>query len=186
MISKIVFALIVLMPTFAIAAGGEHDGIPWKTVGIQLFNFSVLFGFLFYILKQTVVQHFKDRKQSYTDLVGRAEKAKAEAEAHHREISQRLKGLESSAKENASKAQSEAELLKARLLKEADELVEKLKQDVEMTAKVEIEKAKNQIQSYALKEALSTAESQLKSQASGADQSRLNSEFIDKIQAVPR
>ncbi|MAV90757.1 MAG: hypothetical protein CL676_05005 [Bdellovibrionaceae bacterium] len=188
MAARLLFTFIVLMPLVAFAATGESHGeghgVPWKTVGIQAFNFTLLFGLLIYVLRGTVVQHFKQRKQDYQDLVSRAEKAKAEAEAQHREISNRLKELRKSSEENAQKAQSEANALRDRLLKEADELSKKLKNDAISTAQIEIEKAKMEIQHFALSQALETAENQLKKKTSEMDQSKLNSEFIDKIQAV--
>lgn len=186
MMARILFALIVFLPIYAMgaSAGAEHHGIPWKTIGIQLLNFSILAGLLIFLLKNGVVAHFKERKESYLDLVGKAEKAKKEAQAHHQQITARLKELENSAQENVQKAQQEAEALKNRLLKEADELVERLKMEAQKTTEVELQKAKSQIRSFALAQSIQTAQEKLAKEASEDDQSRLQSEFIKKIQAV--
>lgn len=187
MASRFLFALIVFAPVYVMAAvGGDHhvEGVPWKTVGVQAFNFILLFSLLFYLIKGAVISHFQERRKAYTDLVGKAEAAKREAEANHKEISQRLAALENSAKDNAAKAQAEAEALKAKLLKEADELAEKLKIDAKKTAEIEVQKAKSEIQMFALNQAIAAAEEKLSKEASTDDQSRLQSEFIRKIQAV--
>lgn len=186
MISKFLFLLMVIAPVYTIAAtaGGEAHGIPWKTVGVQAFNFILLFSLIFYLVKETVVSHFKERKRAYTELVGKAEAAKKEAEANHREVSARLQALENSAKENAAKAKAEAEALKMKLLKEADELAEKLTLEAKKTASIEVQKAKAEIRNFALTQAIEAAENKLSSNASQDDQSRLQSEFIRKIQMV--
>lgn len=184
MISRLLFALVLFAPVYAMAAGGHGEGVPWKTIGVQAFNFLFLSSLLFYLLKDTVVNHFRDRKKSYTDLVSKAEMAKKEAEASHKEIADRLSALRDSAKENTSKAQAEADSLKAKLLKEADEVAEKLKADAKKTADIEVQKAKLEIQAFALNQAIQAAENKLDKEASQDDHSRLQSEFIRKIQAV--
>lgn len=187
MISKILFVSLVFIPALALAAtgaAGDHHGVPWKTIGVQAFNFFLLAGLLIYLLKATVIAHFRARKSSYMDLVNKAEAAKKEAEANHREVASRLAALQASAQANASKAQQEADLLKAKLLKEADEISQKLTADVQRTAAIEIQKAKAEIQSFALLQAIEAAEAKLSKDASKDDQSRLQSEFIRKIQMV--
>lgn len=186
MASRILFTLILFAPTYLVAApaGGDHHGVPWTTIGVQAFNFIFLFSLLFYFVKGAVIAHFKERKRAYTELVSKAEAAKKEAEANHREIAARLAALENSSKENAAKAQAEAEALKTKLLKEADELAEKLKADAKKTAEIEVQKAKSEIQIFALNQAIAAAEERLSNEASKDDQSRLQSEFIRKIQTV--
>ncbi len=186
MVSRLLFTLIVFLPIYAIAApaGGDPHAVPWTTIGVQAFNFLLLFSLLFYVLKGIVVSHFKERKRSYIDLVGRAEAAKKEAEANHKEISARLAELETSAKENAMRAQKEADQLKSNLLKEADEVSQKLREEAKKTAEIEIQKAKNEIQAYALSQAIEAAKNKLSSEASQDDQNRLQTEFIKKIQLV--
>lgn len=184
MSSRLVFALILFAPLYAMAAGGHGEGVPWKTIGVQSFNFLFLFSLLFYLLKDTVIEHFKDRKKSYTDLVSKAEQAKKTAETSHKEIADRLHSLRESAKENSNKAQAEADALKTKLLKEADEVAQKLKADAKRTADIEVQKAKLEIQAFALTQAIQAAESKLDKEASQDDHTRLQSEFIRKIQAV--
>jgi F-type H+-transporting ATPase subunit b len=186
MMSRLLFFVVLLVPAFATAAEAveHHSGVPWKTIGVQCFNFAVLMGVIYYFSKAAIVAHFKDRKDSYKELVIKAEAAKKEAEASHREAATRLTRLEESAKENVQKAKTEAEILRSRLVKEAEELTEKLKKEAKNAAQIEIEKAKNEIQTFALQQALSEAEKKLSQESSTVDQSRLQSEFIEKIQAV--
>lgn len=191
MMSRVLFQILLFFPlsgfataAFAASESHGHGGVPWTTIGVQTFNFLFLFSLLVYLLRAAVVAHFKTRRQSYLDLVGKAEAAKREAEANHREITQRLKALEETGKQNATRAQAEADALKAKLLKEADELSLKLKADARKTAEIEIQKARAEIESFALIQAIEAAQNKLAKDASGEDQSRLNNEFIKKIQAV--
>lgn len=186
--SRLLFVLILLAPFVTMAATGaphdEHMGIPWKTIGVQLFNFSALAALLIYLLRKVVVDHFADRRKSYQEMVSKAESARLEAEKTHSEITQRLNALKATSKDNATRAKAEGEALKQKLMAEARELSEKLKIDAKKTTEIELEKARNEIHRYALSEAISVAEQKLSQQTETADQVRLRSEFIEKIQAV--
>src|SRR4051794_2064038 len=76
-------------------AGTVHSGgheaveIPWSPLFVQAFNFTVLFGLLFYLLHKTVKAHFAHRAAEYQQLVQRAESARKEAEASKLEVQRR-------------------------------------------------------------------------------------------------
>lgn len=158
--------------------------IPWKVLGIQTFNVVLLLGVLIYLLRETVVVHFKGRRQTYTDLVERAEAAKTAAEKSHHEISRKLKELQQSAEESLRTAQSEAAAMKNKLMNDAQTLAKKLEEDAHRSVELEIEKAKNQLRCELLTEALGASREALKKTVGSSESQRLQTEFADKIQVV--
>lgn len=183
--------LMILFFNFATFAQehGAHEAegpveIPWGTVGVQAFNVILLFALLIYLLREMVVTHFKGRRQVYTELVERAESAKAAAQKSHREISQKLADLQKSADDNIRNAKAEAEALKQKLMAEAQTLAKKLEDDAHRAVDIEIEKAKAQLRTELLAEAITVSRDALKKTVGSSDQQRLQTEFVDKIQVV--
>lgn len=158
--------------------------IPWGTVGVQAFNVILLFALLIYLLREMVVTHFKGRRQIYTELVQRAESAKTAAQNSHREIAQKLADLQKSADDNIRNAKAEAEALKQKLMSEAQTLAKKLEDDARRAVDIEIEKAKGQLRTELLSEAISVSREALKKTVGSSEQQRLQTEFVDKIQVV--
>lgn len=158
--------------------------IPWKTIGVETLNMGLLTALLIYLLRHMVIAHFKGRRQTYTELVERAEAAKTAAEKSHREIAQKLAELQQSADENIRNAQSEATAMKQKLMGEAQTLAKKLEDDAHRTVETEIEKAKTQLRAELLAEAIHVSRDALKETVGSSEHKRLQTEFVDKIQVV--
>jgi F-type H+-transporting ATPase subunit b len=164
----------------------EHAGhaIPWNSIWIQFFNFAFLLIVLGYLMRKTVKAHFANRAAEFRQLVERAEAAKAEAEKGRRTMQDRLARLESTAAESGEKARKDAEALKDRMLVEARGLANKIDQEARRSISVEIEKAKAQLREELLDQGLKNSGEQLKTNLGGADQKKLQNEFVEKIQVV--
>jgi F-type H+-transporting ATPase subunit b len=158
--------------------------IPWKTIGVETLNMGLLTALLIYLLRHMVIAHFKGRRQTYTELVERAEAAKTAAEKSHREIAQKLAELQQSADENIRNAQAEAAAMKQKLMGEAQVLAKKLEDDAHRAVETEIEKAKTQLRAELLTEAIHVSRDALKETVGSSEHKRLQTEFVDKIQVV--
>lgn len=176
---KIGFLLLFPQILFA-----SETSIPTEMIINQSINLGLVFILLFFLLKNKVVQHFKDRNATYTEFLERAEKARLEAEAQKKEFQEKLMQLKSSQEEVATQARAEAEELKSRLLKEANELSEKVSRDAQQTAQYELERAKEKLREHLLNQSVSAAAQVLKEKVGEPEQKRLRSEFVDKIQVV--
>lgn len=168
---------------------GEHAGahevhIPWNSIGVQAFNLFFLVALLTYLLRKTVKAHFATRAAEYQDLVNRADAAKTEAEAKHRDMTERMAKLEQSAVHGIQQARKDAEEVKAKLIQEAKEASVKLAEDAKRSAAIEIEKAKAELRRELLDQALSSSKALLKTGLGSGDQEKLQNEFAEKIQAV--
>ncbi len=171
------------------AAGAAHGGdhavvIPTQSLFVQAFNVIVLFAVLFFLLRKGAVAHFADRAKEYNELVRRAEAAKQEAERGHREIKERLDKLESGAEASLVQARREADELKVKMIAEAKVVSERLKTEATRTVNSEVEKAKAELRGDLLQSALATSQEVLKSSLSSSEQTKLQNEFVQKIQVV--
>jgi F-type H+-transporting ATPase subunit b len=183
----LVTAILAQAASAAGGAGGDHGhAIPWTTIGWQAFNVILLFGVLTYFMKKAVVAHFKGRQSTYLEMVNKAESARQEAERNRTDLNNKLNELERSTQASLSKARAEAEALRQKIVLEADEMSKRLKSETDKAIHLEMEKAKEQLRLEILAEATEAAREKLKSNMNGPEQKRLQSEFVDKIQAVPR
>ena len=189
------FVLALCSPLAALAedahhaAAGAHGAdhavhIPTSSLFVQAFNLIVLLVVLFVLLRKGAIAHFANRAKEYTDLVQKAEAAKNEAERGHREIKERLDKLESGAEASLAQARKEADELKVKMIAEAGIVSERLKTEAQRTVANEVEKAKAELRADLLQSALATSHEVLKSSLSAGEQTRLQNEFVQKIQVV--
>jgi F-type H+-transporting ATPase subunit b len=170
------------------AAAGEHgagheEGIP-NDVWFQCINFLLFAGVVDYLLRQPLKTYFKDRANSFRLAMTKAEASRQDAEKQKREIENRLRTLENSAQDSLVHARAEAEELRKRIVREAQELSAKLKEDAQRTAEIELQRAKTELREEVLAQAVTAAKSVLSEKIAEGDQKRLQTEFVDKIQAV--
>lgn len=180
--------LLVMGASIAFAAGGhgEHGGevhVP-KVVLYQLINVLILFGGLFYFLKNVVIKFYADRKANYLSAAQKSQAAREEAEKQFVEVKNKLDKLEATTDESISRAKAEAVDMKNDLIKEAQEVAARIKKEAEQTAKIEIQKAQTQLREQLLKDSIEAAKAVLSKDIGSADHQKLQSEFVNKVQAV--
>jgi F-type H+-transporting ATPase subunit b len=163
---------------------GDPHAIPVHSLGVQAFNFAVLFIVLFFLLRKTAAAHFAHRAKDYKEMVEKAETARKRAESERNQIRDRLQKLESSTEKNIEQAKREAQGLREKLVLEAKSLAEKLEQEAKRTAAAEIEKAKAELRQALLEQSIEASRKSLKSNLGTSEQKKLHSEFVDKIQVV--
>ena len=189
---KNIILLLSLLSSFAFAAehgaGAEHglEGQTLKTIIYQAINIIIIFGALIYFMKKPLSDFFKNKRQAYLHEAEKVAIAKKAAEVEQGNLKNKLSLLESTAAESASRARAEAADMKNAMIKEAQVLSEKIKNEASGAAKLEIEKAKNQLKEQMIKEAMELSRSQLAQKVSREDHLRLQGEFITKIQAVEK
>lgn len=174
---------VVILDKAAWAAGGS-DGVPTDFIIAQVINFTLAGGLLIYLLKSKVVEHFKDRRASYTEFMSRAEKAMKEAEEQKKLFEDKLASLKQNEQETLNQARADAEEIKQRLVSEAKQTSEKLIEDAQKAAQFEVERAKAQLKDVLLEEAIKAANQALQQKVGDAEQEKLRSEFVSKIQVV--
>lgn len=160
--------LLLFCSAAALAAGAEHgaghgeEQIPFKQIGWQAANLGILLVALFFFIRKSVVETFQNRQKEF---LARAEKTKSAllgAEAALAGIKEKLSALEGGEKKSLEGARLEAEILKASIIKDAEQSAEKIKKDVTHTIDNELSKAKAEINGIILSQAMTAVTKTLK------------------------
>lgn len=200
--NKLAIALLLILPPvvtsffislFSASSGlasgaehGAHEGAIPNMVWLQLINFGLYAGLLFYLFKKQVLVFFAAREATYHEAIKKADAVKIEAETKRREVQERLTKLESTRDQAIQQARAEALALRTQILEDAKGLAVKLKHDAEQTAAVELERGKIALRRELLDQSVGLATKLLsdKDKLKDQDQQRLQTEFVEKIQVV--
>jgi F-type H+-transporting ATPase subunit b len=111
------------------AAGSAHHGPAMKFLGkeygnlgaflMQVLNFAIYLAGLVFLLKGALSAMFKSRKEELETRLAQAERDKAEGEAQMKEMEAKMAGLETELAGILSKAETDAEAEKQRVLEAA-------------------------------------------------------------------
>lgn len=182
---NLIALFLILAPTLALAAGGHGgDGVPVKTIIYQLINVSILFGAIAYFAKDTIKQLFIDRKSHYLAAAQKSAAAREEAEKNFKELKQKIEALDSSKEETLKKAEQNAIEMKAQIVAEAQALTKRIRDEAQLTAKLEIEKAQAQLKSQLLKDSVDAARMVLSKDINSNDHEKLQTDFVKHVQVV--
>lgn len=173
---------LVLAPTVVMAAGGGHHegGIP-GFVKYQAINLIILFALIVYFTKDQIVSFFTERKAQYLQAAQKSAEARIKAEQELADVKAKLANLENSKDENLKKAQHQAAELKAQMMADANQVVQRIKDEAALTARLEIEKAQRELRQQLLKDSVEAARIVLSKDVSSADQDKLQKDFINKV-----
>lgn len=185
---KLMATLILLSPVMALAAGG-HDahgaghGMP-TTVIYQAINLTILFGGIIYFAKDGIKQFFADRKAAYIDAAKKSASAREEAEKQFEEMKGKIAHLEATYASSIAQAKANAAELKEQMIADANAIAKRIKEEAELTVKLEIERAQVQLKQQLLKDSIETARMVLSKDVNANDHQTLQSQFTKNIEAV--
>jgi F-type H+-transporting ATPase subunit b len=169
------------------AAGGEHhEAIPVKLITYQAINVGAMLIGLAIVLKKPLQNYFKEKKATFLSAAQKAEAARKTAETERMQIQTRLEKLESTADESVSRARAEAADMKKQLISEAEAMSKRIRDEAAAAAKMEVDRAKVQLREALIKEALEVSRQNLSSKVTADDHKRLQTDFIQNIQAVQK
>mgnify|MGYP001619712768 CR=1 FL=1 len=180
---SLLFVLLAAELSFAseVAHGDGHDvSIPFS-VTLQAINFGLYAALLFFLLRKPVKSYFRDRETAFSQALVKAKQAKDEAEQKKREVQDRLTQLQSTADQSVREARAEAELLKTKIIAEAQDMAKRLREEAQRSAAIEIERAKTELREELLDQSVALSQKILKEKMAEPDQKRLQTEFVDKI-----
>lgn len=177
----------LLISVLANAATGHGDeGVPVALVWHQTFNVVLMLAGLIWFLRTPLRNHFKERRELFTAAAAKADEARRMANEEKSHIEAKLAKLEATAAESITRARAEAVDYRNALIKEANELAARIKADAEAAAQNEVQRAKNEIRREIITESLKATRAHLASQVSGEDHERLQTRFVEQLQAVQK
>lgn len=173
---------VFLMPVAVMAAGGEHHSaeIP-KAVLYQAINVVILVGGIVYFTKDAITQFFSGRKSAYLEAAQKSAFAREQAEKEFIDIKNKLSTLEATREESLKKSQAHAEEMKTQMMIEAAAVSKRIREEAELTAKLEIQKAQKELRAQLLTDSVEAARVVLTKDLGAADQQKLQKDFINSI-----
>lgn len=177
-------ALMVLMTglVYASAEGGHADsGVLFKDFLYRIFNFSIVVGILVYYLRKPLKKGLSDRSDEIDKALNEAEQIKREAEAKFAEYDQKLATANAEIADLSAAIKREGELEKEKIIASAREMAIKIEQDAEKAAALEVAKARNALQTEAVRLSVELAEELLKKNFTSEDDTRLINEYMKKV-----
>ncbi len=186
--SIILFIVTALLFFFVGAAlgssGGEHGPKGWvATDTYRVMNFSVLFLGLFFLLRKPVAQFFGARIKGIEDQLSELETKKKDARQKLEEYTAKLAQLDQEGKKIVDDYIRQGNEAKERILKEAESVADKLKEQALRNIDYEINQAKLRLQEEVLGKAIVKAEEIIKNEITIEDHDRLVDEYLKKVVA---
>lgn len=176
---------LLLTSSMAFAAGGHGpEGIPWKLIGSQALNVTIMFGLLCYFLKSPAKTFFAARYESYNKKLEESQRALTAAQEKKDYIENSISEFKRTKEESLASAQTDSSELKNKMVSEAQRTADRIKSDSEAKIKIELESAKASLMDDLLERSVDTAKSKMKQELNPADYQRLKGEFVDKVQVV--
>lgn len=182
--------MILLTPAVLLAAGGEHgaghdNAIP-KVVIYQFINIVILVGGLIYFTKDGIIQFFSGRKAVYLEAAQKSAFAREQAEKEFVDLKNKIANIDATRADALKKAQEHAEDVRKQILAESQDVSKRIREEAELTAKLEIQRAQKELREQLLKDSLSAARTVLTKDLGANDQQKLQNEFINNIEVVSR
>lgn len=162
---------------------GDEHGVP-RVVFYQAINVLIIFISGIYLGRQKVIGFFDAKRVEFLQDQDKAQSTLRQAELEHQEVKARLDKLKLTKSESISKARSDANDMRAQMIQDATTLAAKIKSEAQMSAKIEVERAKFQLKEQAVREAFELSKRDLTSKATSDDQRKLQEDFISKVQVV--
>lgn len=154
---------------------------PFGQFMLKVFNFAVFFFGLFFLLKGALSSAFKTRTKELQELLGQAERDKAEGLAQMRDLETKMTGLQEELDGIMVKAESDAELEKQRILEaarqEADQILAQTRQEIEFQKRL----AEQELRALVAELAVQGAADRLQVRVQGATAERVLDRSIEQV-----
>jgi len=158
------------------AISGNPLGTAWN-----LPNFLILITIIVHFFGPGLNEQMKTRREDLEKAIDAAEKAKAEAVDAKEKYETKLKKLDDEIYDIKQDMRKQGEKEKDRIVEQAKELAERIKNEADFTAKQEILVAQYRLREDAAKLAVEVAEKVIKQAISEQDRDRLINEYLEKV-----
>ena len=176
--------LCIALGTAAIASGEDGGSTGWgKMDWFRLMNFALLVVLLVLFLRKPISEALSSRIKNIQEQLESLEAQKAEAEKQLAKYNDKLSELESEAQKIVEGYIKQGKEAKAKILKEAEAVAQKLQAQARHNIEQEFEKARQELQREVLEKSLAKAEQTLKKEITNQDQDKLVDEYLKKVVA---
>jgi F-type H+-transporting ATPase subunit b len=175
------------------SGGGEHGGgghgdeaahKGWvSTDTFRVMNFTVLAIVLVLLLRKPLAQGLNSRIQGIKEQLSDLEAKKQQAEQELTIYTEKIAQLDQEAEKIVAEYIRQGNEAKKRILQEAESAADKLQEQAKRSIENEFKRAKQQLQTEVIEQALAKAEENIKSKISDKDQEQLVDEYLAKVVA---
>ena len=169
---------------WASEGGGGHadSGAQMKDFIWRVVDFAVLAGIIVWALaKQNVKGALKTRQDTIETTLREAAAARDAAERKLKEYTAKLESANKEIDELSATIKQDAEAEKVRILAEATAMAAKIREQAQLTAEQEIQKARVVLRQEAAHLAVELAEKKIKESITKSDQDRLVGDYLTKV-----
>jgi F-type H+-transporting ATPase subunit b len=163
------------------ATGAEHHAPSIGDVWWPFWNFVIYAIIIAKFAVPRAREFLKTRREEVVSAISQATATKQTAEARVSEYKAKLAGLDKEIQSIHATLRDEAEREKSKLIREAQAMAVKIKEDANFLADQEVKIARQRIREELANQAEATARELVRRNLSPADQSRLVQEFIQNI-----
>lgn len=150
--------------------------------GMKIFNFLLLAGGLFYILKDPAGRFFSSRSDDIQERLREAEKREAESREMMKKAEEKFDDLDKRVEEIREKAREEGEKEKEKLKKEAEKMAENILERTDKQIERRMESAREELTEYVVKLSLDIAKNKLSEELSKEDEDEIFEKALSRVE----
>ncbi|MCA1926877.1 MAG: ATP synthase F0 subunit B [Calditerrivibrio sp.] len=180
---KVAFLLFALLvPIFSIASGGGNDsgnlfmGFVWRSIVFVVFVYILI-----RFLKSPLLGALDKRSEDIKTAIDDAVKARQDAESELNEYKTKIASMNKELEEMKERAFKVAEAEKVKIINDAEQAVEKLRQFAESLIESDLMRAKDELKRYTFNLARKIAEEKLIAELDDAKHEAVVKDYIKKI-----
>lgn len=177
----VILLMFMLLPALVHAAEEGEKGGAGAELIYKLINFAVMAVGAYIVWKKALKGLLAKRGEGIKKALEDAKNAKEAADKKAAEYRQKLALLEKRIEELHLELKAEGETEKARILQEAEEAVNKVKEQAKFASEQELKKAKMEIKKEVAGLAVALAEELLKKELTPADQEKLIKGYLENL-----
>ncbi len=183
----VALALTLWAPAAALAEDahhGEHHG--WDTTSLVAsgVNFVLLIALFSFLFKDSLNKFLKERKASVERELNEAARLKAEAEAKHKEYTERLAQLDGELEQIRKEMIAAGTKERDRIVAEAEQKASRMRREAEFIVEQQVKQLREDLTREAAEAAIAAAEALVTKATTSFDHQRLAQEYLSSLQTA--
>lgn len=158
-----------------------HAALPMQLLISQSFNVLLLVLVLVWFLRKPVGEFFSARKGTFETALNSARRAKEEAEAKQKLITNKIATLEAEYANQISQAEHKAREFKQQMIQDAKDQTVRMLQEAEEAKKTAVQSAVQELRKELLNQSLLATEQSLQSKMKTQDHEQLQNEIVKSM-----
>ncbi|MEL6179212.1 MAG: ATP synthase F0 subunit B [Myxococcota bacterium] len=184
-LAAVVAGAVLILPTLAMAAGGEGGDEAGHILHLFIFHFinmGLLVGAVIYFARKPFQKFLADRKTRVTAELEEARKLHEEARSMLDDYQSKLDGLENERQELLNEYRALGEAERDRIIAEAEARAERIREEAELTVAQEIASAKAALEAEVLTLASDLAEKAMRKELTTTQHKALVDGFLNDLE----